>query len=77
MPPTPTLGKVIGDLLPVDWNFKMRIAGQLMEEAGPYSDHIFLIVEVRRPPWPHMRKKAQWRSKGDWNQGMVYPEAFQ
>ena len=26
------------------------IAGQLREEAGPGPDHIFLILDVRRPP---------------------------
>ena len=29
---------------------KRRVAGQLREEAGPCPDHIFCILEVRRPP---------------------------
>ena len=48
----------------------MRIAGQLRQEAGPCPDHIYLILEVRRPPQPHMHIKAPWRSKGELCQGM-------
>ena len=49
----------------MDWNSKTRLAGQLREEAGLCPDHIFFIPEVRRSPWPHMRRKAPWRSKGN------------
>ena len=45
-----TPSKAIGDSFPEGQNSKTRIAGQLREEAGPSSDHIFLIPEVRRPP---------------------------
>ena len=45
--------KAIGDSVSVDWNSKRRIAGQLRGETGPCPDHIFLILEVRRPPQPH------------------------
>ena len=49
----------------MDWNSKRRLAGQLREEAGPCPDHTLFIPEVRRPPWPHTRRKAPWRSKGN------------
>jgi len=51
-------GKAIGNSFPKDQNSKTRIAGQLREEAGPCRDHIFLIVEVRRPHPPNIYKKA-------------------
>ena len=48
--PTPTPeGKATWDSPPMNWNFKMRIAGQLRELSGPCPDHIFLIPEVRAP----------------------------
>jgi len=49
-----------GETFPVD---KMRIAGQLREEAGPCADDICLILEVRGPPQPHVHRKPPWRSK--------------
>ena len=60
---SPTHGKAIGDSFCMDQNSKTRIAGQLGEKNGPFSDHIFLIPKVRRPPWPHVHRKAHWRSK--------------
>ena len=42
--------KQFGDSFSTDQNSKMRIAGQLKEEAGPCKDHIFLVPKVRRPP---------------------------
>lgn len=40
--------KVVGDSFSMDQKSKMTIAGQLREEAVP--DHVFLLLEVRRPP---------------------------
>ena len=37
---------------------RMRMAGQLREEVTPCPDHIFLTLDVRRPPQPHMSKTA-------------------
>lgn len=31
------------------------------EEAEPCPGHVFLILEVRRPPWPHIHRKSPWR----------------
>ena len=42
--------KAIGESFHVDKNSKVRIAGQLRLEAGPYPDHIFLVLEVMRYP---------------------------
>ena len=39
-----------GDSFSTNQHSKMRIAGQLKEEAGPCKDHIFLVPKVRRPP---------------------------
>ena len=41
----------------------MRIAGKLRKEAGPFPDHIFLVLKVRRSPQPHMCRQAPKRSK--------------
>ena len=57
-------GKAIGDSFYIDRNSKTRTAGQLREEAGPDSDHILLLSEVRRPPGPYMHRKTPWRPKG-------------
>ena len=62
--------KQVGDSFSIDQNSKTRIAGQLKEEAGACTDHIFLVPEVSRPPQPHMHIKAPWRSKGELCQGM-------
>ena len=44
----PTIqGKVIRDSFSMDQNSKMRLGGQLREEAGPCSDHIFLFLKAR------------------------------
>ena len=69
-------GKPTGDSFPVDRNSKMRITGQLKQQAGPCPGHVFLIPKVRRTPQPHVHRKAPWRSKGEWYQGMPYPQAF-
>jgi len=53
----PPQGKAIGASLAIDQNSKTRIAGQLREEAGPCTDHIFLIPKVKRPPQTHMAQK--------------------
>ena len=46
------------------YGLKQRIAGQLREEAGhsPQTTYFF-IPKVRRPPQPHILRKAPWRSK--------------
>ena len=59
LPHCPSQGKAIGDWFPVDWNSKVRKAGQLREETGPLPDHVFLTLEVKRPPRPHMRGRFQ------------------
>ena len=59
----PPQGKAIGDSLSIDQNSKTRIAGQLREEAGPCTDHIFLIPKVKRPPQTHMAQKRLLRSQ--------------
>ena len=51
----------------------MRIAGQLREEAGPCTDHIFLVPKVRGPPFPHMHRKGSLEAKEESCQGMFYP----
>ena len=47
-------------------------------EGGSWSclDHTFLILEVRRPLWLHVHRKAPWRSKEEWCQEIFYPYAF-
>lgn len=42
--------KVVGDSFSMDQKSKMTIAGQLSKEAGPCPDHVFILLEVRRPP---------------------------
>lgn len=73
---TPPPLQATGHLFPVDWNSKTRTAWQSRKAAGHGSDHIFLILQVKRPPWSHMRRKAPWRLEGEWCQGMFYPYAF-
>ena len=53
----------------MDWNSKTRIAGQLREEARP-------ILQAKRPPWPHIRKKGSLESIAEFCQGIFYPDAF-
>ena len=72
----PTQGKATGDSFSIDWNSKTRIAGHLREEAGPCTDHIFLVPKVRRPPWPYMRRKVSLGAKWESCQRMLYPDAF-
>ena len=57
-------GKGTRDSFSTDQNSKKRKSGQLREEVGPCSDHIFLILEVRGPPWPHMPRKGSSEAKG-------------
>ena len=59
----PSQGKVIGDSFPTNWNFNMRVEGQLSKESGPCPDHIFLILKVRRSPQPHICRKTPWKPK--------------
>ena len=69
-------GKMIGDSFPVNQNSKIKIAEQLRKRAGPCPDHRLLIPEVRRPPQPHLHRKAPWRSKGsdaNWYQATHRP----
>ena len=72
----PPQGKAVGDSFSIDWNSKTRIAGQLREEGGPCTDHIFLVLEVRKPPQPHMHKKCSLEAKGELRQVMFHPYAF-
>ena len=69
-------GKAIGDSFSIDRNSKTRIAGQLRDEGGPCTDHIFLIPKVRRPPQPHTHKKCSLEAKGELCQVMFHPYAF-
>ena len=66
--------KAIGDSFSIDGNSKTRTAGQLREAAGPCSDHIFL--EVRRLPWPYMSNKGSLEARGEFCQGMFYPDTL-
>ena len=59
----PSQDKVIGDSFPTNWHSKMRVEGQLREEAGPCPDHIFLILEVRRSPQLHICRNTPWKPK--------------
>ena len=64
-------GKEVGDSFLLDWYSKMRTAGQSRDEDRPCPgrrDHVFLILEVRRPSQLHMHRKYPWRSKGKWCQ---------
>ena len=47
--PTPTQGKANGGSFSIDRNSKTR-EEQLMQEAGPCSDHKFLLLRIRRSP---------------------------
>lgn len=47
--------KVIGESLPVDENSK-RTAGQLREEAGPCTDHVFPCLGQETSPTRHVPK---------------------
>lgn len=38
-------------------------AGQLREKAGPWPDHIFLILRIRRLSRLYVPRKAPWKSK--------------
>ena len=60
----------------MDQNSQDQNSTQLREKAGPCPDHIFLILEVTRPPRPHMRRKGSLEAKGEWCQGKLYPDAF-
>ena len=54
-------GKAIEDSFPIDQISKTRIVGRLREKAGPCPDHISLTPDVRRPPRPHVHRKAPCR----------------
>ena len=72
---TPLKGKAIGNSFCIDWNSK-PIAGQLNEEAEPWPDHTFLILDIRRSPWAHMHRKGPLEAKGELCQGIFYPDPF-
>ena len=55
--PPPPPGKPIGDSFPVDRNSKMRITGQLNQEAGPCPDHVYLIPKSGELPGNTCREK--------------------
>lgn len=65
----PLQGKVIGDSFPVNQNSKTGIGEPLKEEAGPCWDHVFLFLEVGRPPWPHRCRESSLETKGELCQG--------
>ena len=56
-------GKAVGDSFSVDQNSKIRIAGQLREEAGPCLDYMFLFSESGDCPDHTCTEKAPWRPK--------------
>ena len=70
----PAQGKAIGDLFIMDWNSKMRIAGQLrggLALLRPHISHsqsqeIFLTTHAQ---------KFSLEIKGEWCQKMFYPYA--
>ena len=68
-------GKAIWDSFPVDWNSKLRIAGQLKEEAGPHPDHIFFILEKDDLLDYTCAERLLGGQRGVC-QGMFYPDAF-
>ena len=72
---TPLKGKAIGISFPIDWNSK-PISGQLNEEARPWPDHIFLVLDIRRPLWAHIHSKGPLEAKGELCQGVFYPDPF-
>ena len=39
----------------MDRNSKTKIRKTIKEEVGPCPDHVFLILKVRRPPWPSVQ----------------------
>lgn len=43
---------------------KTRVAGHHGEHGAPPRLHIFLILEVRRLPWPHMCRKTLGGQRG-------------
>ena len=71
-PPTPR----VKQLEIHDRKSKTKTAGQLREEAGPCSDHIFLVPEVGRPPRPHRHSKGSLEAKRESCQGMLFPDTF-
>ena len=43
---------------------------------GPAQDHVFLIMEVRRPPLTTYMHKGSLEAKGELCQGIFYPDTF-
>ena len=43
---------------------------------GPAQDHVFLIMEVRRPPLTTYMHKGSLEAKGELCQGVFYPDTF-
>ena len=72
----PLQGKVIRGSSPLDWNSKTRKVGQFREKAGLCPEHVFIILEVRRPPRPDMSRKGSLEAKQESCQGMFYPDTF-
>ena len=56
-------GKAVGDSFSIDQNSKIRIAGQLREEAGPCPDYMFLFSASGDCPDHTYTEKAPWRPK--------------
>ena len=65
---------MIGNLYPVDPKSKMRIAGKLRKETGPFPTTYFSFSKSGDLPDDTctMHRKASWRSKGM----LRYPQAF-
>ena len=74
MPPHPQ-GNVIGESFPVDQNSKMRIVGPLRQGGWALLGPL-LVLEVRRPPWPHVSRKGSLQVKVELCQGVFYSDAF-
>ena len=62
---SPTLErKAIGDSFSSGQNSKTGVGGQLREEAGPCTDHIFLVPKVEASPTTHEQKRLLGGQRG-------------
>ena len=57
-------GKAIGDSFSIGQDSKTGVGGQLREEAGSCTDHIFLIPKVETSPTTHAQKRLLGGQRG-------------
>ena len=74
--PTASHGEAVGDSFPVDWNSKMRIAGQLRKGLGPSQSTHFSFSKSGYLPNHTLHRKAPRRSNGWCCHAMFYLSAF-